>query len=27
MAFKNNGFTFPESDKAPNKDRQDAPPQ
>jgi hypothetical protein len=27
MAFKNNGFTFPETDKAPNKDRQDGPAQ
>lgn len=27
LAFKNNGFTFPESDKAPNKDHQDGPAQ
>ena len=27
LAFKNNGFAFPDSDKAPDKDRKDTPAQ
>jgi len=27
MAFKNNGFRFPDSDEAPDKDHKDAPAQ